>query len=484
MPARPWDFTPDMYAAKLSRGRWKRYPHLVYIADKITAAILRGNGRVIVNLPPGYGKSDLVSFWVPMWYHDQFPAANIGLASYQSDIAIEFGRKIRNERETNPLCRVKLSEDSTAAGRFNTDAGGLVWCCGVDSSVLGKRFNLEVFDDPYKSMEEASKPEVRDKTLAWFFSTLYSRLEPRGSIVIVHQRFHPKDISGVLAKEGGWEIVSLPEIARDNDPLGRLPGESLCPDRFDGHDHKREIESQPGGEERYAAMYDQAPRGSRSGRLYNRFSDRNIDPTVRLDPSIPLHASFDFNINPGMHIEIGQHHENAGVFTAVHEIHAPNLDLVGSLSLLEEWIRRQGWKWPELHVFGDATGRSRNVMTTQSCYDMISNKLGAMKIPYRIRVPGKQPPIRSSVDALNDALLGMDDRVRYRVHPDCLRLIEDFEELQASPDGLIDKTNQKLSHASDCERYRVAFLKPAGGDQERRKVGRAVVGIGPAPAFR
>jgi hypothetical protein len=57
--AEPWRIEPHTFAAHVSEGKWKPWPYLAYIGERITEAIAKGNGRLIVNMPPGHGKSEL-----------------------------------------------------------------------------------------------------------------------------------------------------------------------------------------------------------------------------------------------------------------------------------------------------------------------------------------------------------------------------------------------------------------------------------------
>jgi predicted phage terminase large subunit-like protein len=77
-------------------------------------------------------------------------------------------------------------------------------------------------------------PTVRDSHVEWFRSTLYTRLEPGGTIIVIATRWHEADLSGWLSTQHGdkWQVINLPAIADENDILGRLPGEALCPQRY------------------------------------------------------------------------------------------------------------------------------------------------------------------------------------------------------------------------------------------------------------
>ena len=200
----------------------------------------------------------------------------------------------------------------------------------------------------------------------------------------------------------------------------------------------------------------------RGSHAYGVFDDAvNVDETIELYTGRPLHLSLDFNINPGMHGVIGQHNETADELTAVHELHAPRLDVRGLFDMLRNLIASLGgWKWTELHVFGDATGKSEWAGTAESCYDIVLESLKHAGIPYRLRVPAANPAVTDRVNAVNVALLDLQGRAHYRIHPRCIRLINDFRKVHWGDDGKIDKTNSDLTHASDAEGYRIEYIRP------------------------
>lgn len=138
---------------------------------------------------------------------------------------------------------VELDPTSRAVQRWKIKGrrGGLQ-AQGVGGPITGKGGRLIVVDDPVKNREEADSATMREKTWRWYTSTLRTRLEPDGAIVVVLTRWHDDDLAGrllELAKKDRqadqWRVVSLPAIALDagEDALGRRPGEALDPARFD-----------------------------------------------------------------------------------------------------------------------------------------------------------------------------------------------------------------------------------------------------------
>jgi hypothetical protein len=124
----------------------------------------------------------------------------------------------------------RLSEDSKAAGKWNTQQGGCYYAIGVGGNPIGR-------GDPFGSMEDAKSPTIRDKVWDWYQGTVYNRLQPNGAIILINHRMHEDDLSGRLieqmkAGKDQWTIVELPAIALDNDQLRRQKGEALWPAQF------------------------------------------------------------------------------------------------------------------------------------------------------------------------------------------------------------------------------------------------------------
>lgn len=226
------------YASEVSRGRvkWNPYRWLVFLSKLVRRRIVEGGARLIVNAPPRHGKSSFISHWVPTWFLDWFPERRVILASYGADLANAWSRKVRDEFLLNPQTWTKLKGDSKAVSTWETEKGGGMVAAGVGGPITGRGGDLVIIDDPHKNWEEATSAVYRAKVIDWYKSTLYTRLEPGASLIIVQTRWHENDLTGYLLEEDAekWELVRLPAIAEEGveDPLGREPGEALCPERY------------------------------------------------------------------------------------------------------------------------------------------------------------------------------------------------------------------------------------------------------------
>lgn len=231
--AEPWRLEPHDFAQEISGGTWHAWNYLAYIGQRITDAVARGDGRLIVNMPPGHGKSEFLSHWTPTWFLDNLPDRRLILASHGAELAAHWGRIVRNEFEHNERLTTRLRADSSAADRWNTPQGGGMKTAGVGGGLTGWRGDLILIDDPHPSWEAVNSQTHRQRVAEWIDGTLLDRAEPDATIILLMHRWHVDDAVGHLEAKGGWEIIRMPALAETGDILGRREGEALCPDRFD-----------------------------------------------------------------------------------------------------------------------------------------------------------------------------------------------------------------------------------------------------------
>ena len=469
-----WRSRPDSYAQVASGGQWRPYPWLQYLSGVVADAVRMGNGRIIINAPPQHGKSNFISQYVPSWYLDLFPRHRVILTTHTANYAASWGRKVRNTIRDFRLSRVHLAPDSAAADEWSTTLGGGMLTAGVTGGTAGRPGELIICDDPIPDWEHAYSHAYRQLCVDWFDSTLYARRQPGTTIILLMTRWHPEDLTGYLLTRhpDKWTHICLPAIAEDADILGRPLGAPLCPERFTAES----LKSSQGNAAVWAAMYQQNPKHIGVGLVYDNFTPANIDSKVALVRGRPLQVAIDFNINPGMHCELGQYDENADQLITRHEIHGPGMPLIGALK--EMWKIYESYGpgfFPMIEIFGDASGNARSTQTAETSYDLIKSFLNRKSVGYHIRVPSANPPIRERVDTLQEAIRDIEGVIHYRIHPDCKRLRLDLEELRRGEDGLPDKhSDSAMSHASDASGYAVARLRPIARqavNQQRKAMG-------------
>lgn len=266
-----WRLYPHTYAMRMSKGEWKAYPYLVYLSKKIRKACLEGKGRILVSLPPRFGKSQLISKWVPAWYLDMFPERGVILCSNESSLAEDYGRSVRDHFVRNGESWTDVREDVSAAKRWVTPQGGHMLAAGVGGSILGRGGHLCLIDDPYANWDDANSMQYNRRLRDWFNSTFYTRQEPGATIIVLHHRWSEIDLIEYLKTEhtDKWEVISLPAICEDaDDILGRQIGESLCPERYTTEDLERTRAGMT--EQMFSALYQQRP-APPGGAIWKRY---------------------------------------------------------------------------------------------------------------------------------------------------------------------------------------------------------------------
>ena len=187
--------------------------------------------RLIICEPPRHTKSEFASYLLPSWFLGKYPNKKVIQASHTAELAVGFGRKVRNlvsSKEYQEIFPdVGLRADSKAAGRWNTSHGGEYFAIGVGGAVTGKGADLLIIDDPISEQDGMSVDRaVFDRVYEWYTSGPRQRLQPGGRICIVNTRWHKSDLAGQVIdasiRRGGsdeWKLIELPAILPSGKPL-------------------------------------------------------------------------------------------------------------------------------------------------------------------------------------------------------------------------------------------------------------------------
>ena len=214
---------------------WPSFIHGAHHAKMARAfeRVARGEiKRLVINMPPRHTKSEFASYLLPAWFLGNFPNKKVIQTSHTAELAVGFGRKVRNlvdKEEYHKIFEgVELQADSKAAGRWSTNAGGEYFAIGVGGAVTGKGADLLIIDDPHSEQEATLaevNPEIYDKTYEWYTSGPRQRLQPGGAIVIVMTRWSKKDLTGQVLKAAAqrsgeeWEVIEFPALLPSGNPL-------------------------------------------------------------------------------------------------------------------------------------------------------------------------------------------------------------------------------------------------------------------------
>ena len=225
------------------------------IAERLEA-VLRGEiRRLMVFAPPQHGKTELVSVRFPSFWLAQRPEDPVMLTSYAASLAHSKSWEARDVLESPAFANlfpVETDKASRAKDHWRL-AGhrGAMIAAGVGGPITCHGAALGIIDDPIENWAQAQSQTVRDNIWNWYATTFRTRIWEGGAIVLVMTRWHEDDLAGRLLNDqvDQWTVLRLPAVGeepemRDRrnerlglpvgepDPLGREPGEALCPLRY------------------------------------------------------------------------------------------------------------------------------------------------------------------------------------------------------------------------------------------------------------
>ncbi len=207
-----------------------RESHFVQISRALTKVFRGETKRLVINVPPRYGKTALAINFAA-WGLCQYPDSNYIYVSYTHSLAKRQTQSIRDIirlREYYDLFGVSLKGDSTAKDNFETMIGGNVFAVGTGGSITGRgagiknsdRFGGAIICDDLIKPDEASSDTVREGVNEWYFNTLQSRINnPDTPIIVIGQRVHEDDICARLIATGEYESLIIPAIDVAGNPL-------------------------------------------------------------------------------------------------------------------------------------------------------------------------------------------------------------------------------------------------------------------------
>ena len=245
--------------------------HHRIIAEKLERVARGELKRLIINMAPRHTKSEFASYLFPAWMMGRRPDMQIIQATHTTELAVNFGRKVKNLLDGDDYKEVfpetELAADAKASGRWSTSKGGMYYAVGVGSNLAGRGGDLVIIDDPH-SEQTAMSANGFDIAYDWYTGGPRQRLQPGGAIVLVQTRWSEKDLTGQLIRKMAqdpmadqWEIVELPAIFHE----GQEKEKSCWPEFWSLDDLKAVKASVPPS--KWNAQYQQNPTGEENSIL-------------------------------------------------------------------------------------------------------------------------------------------------------------------------------------------------------------------------
>lgn len=182
--------------------------------------------RLIVNMPPGYSKTELVVILFSAWCMAKNPKCRFMHTSYSDDLALGNSSKVRDVLQSelfSLLWPMKIRTDSQAKKMWTiAEHGGHFIAVPMSGQVTGRRAGVLasrefsgalVIDDPQKP-EDALSASQRVKINRKFKNTVRNRVADENvAIIVVMQRLHKVDLTGFLLGGGTgekWHHLTMP----------------------------------------------------------------------------------------------------------------------------------------------------------------------------------------------------------------------------------------------------------------------------------
>lgn len=228
-------FTQEFYLRRTNRKFELSEPpgresHYISICRALVKVFDGETKRLIINVPPRYGKTELLIHFVA-WSMAQYPDSNYLYISYAHTLAKKQTQTIKSiieMAEYKDLFDVHIRDDVSAKDNFETTAGGSIYAAGAGGSITGRGAGIAninrfggciVIDDIHKP-DEVTSDTIREGIKDWYYNTLQSRVNsPQTPIIFIGQRLHEDDLAANLIKSGEWETVILPAIDKAGNPL-------------------------------------------------------------------------------------------------------------------------------------------------------------------------------------------------------------------------------------------------------------------------
>ena len=220
--------------------------HHRIICDALDKVVKGDIKRLIINIAPRYGKTELAVKNFIVYGLALNPKSKFIHLSYSDDLVLDSSKEINTIVRSDYFQRLfpESVTDSTNAKKWYTNAGGGLYAVSSAGQVTGfgagqiddpndkeekeiddfmpawdtKFSGAIIIDDPIKP-EDALSDTIRERVNNRFETTIRNRVNSRNTpIIIIMQRLHEHDLCGYLmeTEPGEWTVLSLPAIIYEN----------------------------------------------------------------------------------------------------------------------------------------------------------------------------------------------------------------------------------------------------------------------------
>lgn len=235
---------------------------------------------VIINEPPGFGKSYTASTFIT-WVLGQNPKTQVISVSYNQTLSLTFSKSIREAISDMEIAGddtyytvssffpdVKIKYGDGAMERWSLVGSYMTYLAtSFDGSITGMRGHIGIIDDPIKNAKEAVNENVKESIWDFYKNTFSSRILDGGLIIVIQTRWASDDLAGKLLTHFPERCYELRLCALDENE------QSICEDLYSTKDLLQKRETLD--EEIWLANYMQEPI-DKKGALYGEFKTYDV----------------------------------------------------------------------------------------------------------------------------------------------------------------------------------------------------------------
>lgn len=227
---------------------------------------------------------------------------------------------------------------------------------------------------------------------------------------------------------------------------------------------------------------------NRGGEFYKSFKAENQVEAVRYDINLPLHISFDENVNPYLSLSI---YQGEGLSTRkIDEICLEHP--VNTLKhTVNEFKRKYKNTNETVYVYGDRTSLKADTKLEkgQNFFTIIEDDLKRAGYKVVLRLPRRNPSVTTRGNFINEIFASNIFGIEYVVGDNCVKTINDYESVKEASDGTKSKektkhpvtkvTYEKYGHLTDtddyfiCEYYKKEYEKYLSPTPRKKAFGSA-----------
>lgn len=209
-------------------------PHFVKIAETLERVYNGDITRLIINIPPRYGKTELAIKLFIAWCIAKNSNSKFMHLSYSDSLALDNSSQTKEYIQSEAFQRLwgmNLKKDAQSKGKWYNEHGGGMYAAAAGGALTGFGAGgtdenifegAIIIDDPLKpddAFSEVKRGTVNDR----YNNTIRSRTNSRNTpVIVIMQRLHEDDLSGYLLNGGSgeeWEHLCMPALDDTNTPL-------------------------------------------------------------------------------------------------------------------------------------------------------------------------------------------------------------------------------------------------------------------------